>query len=93
MCDSDGVLIALFDVSILLNGELPMTCPYCNRPMIPGFIQARSEIYFTQSPHKLLFAAKGNDVVLTKHNNMAPTAVAWHCPTCKKVVVEYGEKA
>ena len=68
-----------------------MTCPYCNKPMIPGFIQARSEVYFTQSRHKLLFAAKGNDVVLTHHNNTAPTAVAWHCPTCKKVVVEYGD--
>ena len=41
-------VIALFDVSILMKGELPVNCPYCNRPMIPGFIQARSEVYFTQ---------------------------------------------
>ena len=85
-------VIALVENLFLLKGKLPMNCPYCNHPMLPGFIPARSEVYFTQSPHKLLFAAKGNDVVLTKKNNTSPTAVAWHCPTCKKVVVEYGDQ-
>ena len=70
----------------------PMNCPYCNRPMVSGFVQARGEVYFTQSPHKLLFAAKGNDVVLTKKNNTSPTAVAWHCENCKRVIVEYGDQ-
>jgi hypothetical protein len=39
-----------------------MTCPFCNNPMTPGFVQARGEVYFTEKPHKLMFAAKGNDI-------------------------------
>ena len=69
-----------------------MTCPTCNNPMTPGFVQARAEVYFTEKPHKLFFAAKGNDVVLTQHNNTAPTCTAWHCPICRKVVIEYGDR-
>ena len=57
--------------------------------MIPGFVQARGEVYFTEKPHKLLFDAKGTDIVLTRHNNTAPTCSAWHCPICKKVVIEH----
>ena len=57
--------------------------------MIPGFVQARGEVFFTEKPHKLLFDAKGADIVLTRHNNTAPTCTAWHCPICKKVVIEY----
>lgn len=58
--------------------------------MISGVVQARSEVYFTEKPHKMLFSAKGNDVVLTKNNMTAPTCTAYHCPACKKVLVEYG---
>ena len=60
--------------------------------MTPGFVQARAEVYFTEKPHKLMFAAKGNDIVLTQHKNTAPTCTAWHCPACRKVVVEYGDR-
>ena len=67
-----------------------MNCPYCNRPMVSGYIQARGEVYFTEKPHKMLFAAKGNDVVLTQHNSTAPTSAAYLCPVCRKVVIEYG---
>ena len=68
-----------------------MACPTCNSPMISGFVQARGEVYFTEKPHKLMFAAKGNDVVLTHHNNTAPTCAAWHCATCRKIVIAYEE--
>ena len=67
-----------------------MNCPYCNRLMVSGYIQARGEVYFTEEPHKMLFAAKGNDDVLTQHNSTAPTSEVWHCPACRKVVIEYG---
>ena len=66
-----------------------MTCPYCGRQMTEGFIQARGEVYFTEAPHKLLFGASGKDVVLTRHNRTAPTCAAWHCPACKKVLIDY----
>ena len=69
-----------------------MTCPTCNNPMTPGYVQARGEVFFTEKPHKLMFAAKGNDIVLTQHNNTAPTCTAYLCPVCRKVVVEYGDR-
>lgn len=68
-----------------------MTCPTCNTPMTPGFVQARGEVFFTEKPHKMLFSAKGNDVVLTQHNNAAPTCRAYLCPLCRKVVIGYGD--
>jgi hypothetical protein len=74
---------------IIDEGRKKMTCPYCNNPMIPGFIQARFEVYFTEKPHKMLLGAKGKDVVLTKNNMTAPTCPAYHCPACRKVIVEY----
>jgi hypothetical protein len=57
--------------------------------MITGLIQARGEVYFTEKPHKMLLGAKGKDVVLTKNNMTAPTCPAYHCPACRKVIVEY----
>ena len=32
-------VIALVENLFLLKGKLPMNCPYCNHPMIPGFVQ------------------------------------------------------
>ena len=43
-----------------------MICPYCNNPMIPGYIQARGEVYFTEEPHKFLFGHKAGEIVLTE---------------------------
>jgi hypothetical protein len=37
----------------------------------------------------MLLGAKGKDVVLTKNNMTAPTCPAYHCPACRKVIVEY----
>ena len=66
-----------------------MICPYCNNPMVPGFIQARGEVYFTTNPHKMLFGHKPSEIVLTENNNTAPTDTAYLCRECKKVIVEY----
>ena len=68
-----------------------MICPFYKKAMVSGFVQARGEVYFTENPHKMLFAARGNDVVLTQHNNTAPTCTAWHCAVCRKVVIAYQE--
>lgn len=65
-----------------------MICPYCNNPMISGFVQARGEVYFTEKPHKMLLGARGEDVAFTKNNKIAPTCMAYHCQICRKVVVE-----
>lgn len=67
-----------------------MTCPYCNNAMVFGFVQARGEIFFTEKPHRLLFSSKGAEVTLTKNNMTAPTCTAYHCPHCRKVILDYG---
>ena len=71
---------------------LRVNCPTCSDPMTPGFVQARSEVYFTEKPHKFFLAARGNDVVLTQHNNTSPTCTAYLCPVCGKVVIEYEKR-
>jgi hypothetical protein len=72
---------------IVDEGRKKMTRPYCDNLMIPGFIQARGEVYYTEKPHKMLLGAKGKDVVLTKNNMTAPTCTAYHCPVCRKVIL------
>ena len=32
-----------------------MRCPFCGKEMIPGFIQAGSEVFFTEKKHKVEF--------------------------------------
>ena len=66
-----------------------MICPYCNNPLISGYIQSGREVYFTTNPHKMLFTHKNGKVVLTEKNSTAPTATAYLCRECKKVIVEY----
>ena len=67
-----------------------MKCPYCEREMIPGFIQSGREVFFTRKIHRWLFAPDGDDVTLTRDNMTKPNCVACHCPGCKKVIVDYG---
>ena len=66
-----------------------MICPFCGRPMVTGFVQARDQIYFTEKKHKFFFAASADDVILSKKNMTCPTCLAYHCPDCKKVVIDY----
>ncbi|WP_371126179.1 PF20097 family protein [Succiniclasticum ruminis] len=66
-----------------------MNCPYCNKKMISGFVQGGREVFFTEQKHKWIFAATDKDVLLTRHNLTAPTCKAYHCPTCKKVLIDY----
>ena len=51
--------------------------------MISGFVQGGREVFFTEQKHKWIFAATDKDVLT------APTCVAYHCPTCKKVLIDY----
>lgn len=68
-----------------------MICPYCDNLLIPGYIQSGREVYFTTNPHKMLFGHKPGEIVLTEKNMTAPTATAYLCRECKKVIVEYKE--
>ncbi len=59
--------------------------------MTEGFVQAARQVFFTKERHKFFFNAQSDDVLLSTHNWTAPTAKAWNCENCMKVVVDYEE--
>ena len=67
-----------------------MKCPFCNKQMISGFVQAAREVFFTEKKHNWLFSAIDKEVLLSYNNLSSPTCVAYLCPDCKKVVIDYG---
>ena len=60
--------------------------------MLRGVVQSARQIYFTNKAHKNWFVpdATGNEeVLLSAHNWTRPTCTAFHCPDCRKVVIDY----
>lgn len=57
--------------------------------MTQGYVQSAWTIFFTEHPHKVLFAPKKGEVTLSVKNSTSPTCTAHHCPACKKVVIDY----
>ena len=73
--------------------DLTMKCPCCGNEMIKGWVQSARRILFTTTKGEGGLTVKDkNDVVLSSNNFFNPTCVAYHCGTCKKVVVDYAEK-
>lgn len=69
-----------------------MKCPFCGKEMESGVVQSARHIFFTTKAHKVRFCpdtACEKEVVLSSHNWTRPTCAAWHCPMCKKVVLDY----
>lgn len=67
-----------------------MNCPWCQNEMVEGVIQSHREVFFTTEPHKFSFISMDPDeTTITKHNWTCPTATAYHCAACKKVIVSY----
>ena len=68
-----------------------MRCPYCKNEIEYGFVQSNKEIIYTNSEKNspLVWARKG-DVRLTPGFWGPATCSAWHCPGCRKVIIEYG---
>ena len=71
-----------------------MNCPYCGNEMTRGWVQSARRVLFTTRINEsgFDFKAKG-DVVLTVNNFVNPNCIAYHCGACKKVVIDYAEKA
>lgn len=72
-----------------------MKCPYCSAEMVSGFMQNVKPISWT--PHKIRlfthsnFTEKGA-VVLSEGGGLdAPCIVAYNCPSCRKIIIEYGQ--
>lgn len=73
-----------------------MRCPYCNEEMICGAVQSQREIFFTTRADRtwLISAlAKKDEIVLSSHNWSKPTCIAYHCPVCRKVIIDYSVKS
>ena len=70
-----------------------MNCPYCGNETTKGWIRSARRVRFTviNNESGFDFKAKG-DVVLTSNNFINPACIAYHCATCKKVVIDYAEK-
>ncbi len=73
-----------------------MKCPYCNEEMMSGYIQCRDGVYW--SDKKRMVAAippiRGNAVDLRtiSDGSYKSYTVAYNCPKCKKIVIDYAEK-
>ena len=71
-----------------------MNCPYCGNEMTRGWIQSAGRVIFTTTKKEGGFVFKNkSDVVLTTNNFIVPVCIAYLCGTCKKVVIDYAEKA
>lgn len=65
-----------------------MKCPYCNAEMEKGKIQSNaSTLFFAVKEHSFLKLAGEGEVQLARGLNSC--VVAYHCPGCKKIVVDY----
>ena len=72
-----------------------MKCPYCDNEMQKGYIQCRDGVYWTpikQWVSALSSMAKGAIAIGTDDKLMPKSsAEAYHCETCKKVIIDYSE--
>ena len=70
-----------------------MNCPHCGKEMAEGFVQSAREIFFTTDPHWAFFIPNApGEISLSSHNLTRPTCIAYHCKSCKKVIIDYGQK-
>ena len=69
-----------------------MRCPYCSKEMISGSVQSQREIFFTTNADRnwlIPSIVKKEEVILSSHNWSKPTCRAYHCPICKKFIIDY----
>ena len=67
-----------------------MKCPWCEREMTDGFINSSRKVVFSQKPNDDFFFLAGRESInLTQHNWTRPSAKAYYCENCKKVIVDY----
>lgn len=69
-----------------------MKCPFCGKEMINGAVKSAREIIFTKNTEKKLFKttiARDEEFSLSSNNLGRPTCVAYHCPECRKVIIDY----
>lgn len=69
-----------------------MKCPYCNAEMERGYVQSRSEIFWSRKIRKLLSSPKEEegDAAITDPLNLLYTANenSYLCRNCNKVIID-----
>ena len=67
-----------------------MKCPWCKIEMVDGFINSARKVVFSEKPNDDFFFLAGRECInLTQHNWTRPSAKAYHCENCKKLIVDY----
>lgn len=73
--------------------EDKMKCPYCNQEMLSGFMQNSKPISWTPKKLKLFthynFTNAGAVVLSDSEGLAAPCVIAYNCPVCKKIIIDY----
>lgn len=72
-----------------------MLCPYCQKEMLPGYIQCRDGLTWT--PRRQLVAALscfGRDAVPLSNDaaDNTKTVHAHRCADCQKVIIDYSNQ-
>lgn len=68
-----------------------MKCPYCGEKMIRGSLMSSRDITFAiDNPNGNLFRIKKrDDLELSKGSEGIPHCEAYHCRSCKKIMIDY----
>ena len=72
-----------------------MKCPYCNNEMIKGLIHSPQELNWIKGEKRKFFTRAflhKDSIVLSELSMMKGSAcVAYNCPNCKKIVIDYAD--
>ena len=67
----------------------PMTCPWCGKEMEGGYLfTGRDAIHFRRKRPGLLTVRGTGDLRLDNEGGFPTYKTAWHCPDCRKLVVD-----
>lgn len=68
-----------------------MKCPCCGKDMEKGFVQSTRRLFFNIKEFKHFWEDidQKDSILLSSNNWTNPTAIAYNCQDCKKVVIDY----
>ena len=70
-----------------------MDCPYCHAQMVKGLIQSPQELNWIKGEKRKLFGRAflhEGSIVLSELSIMRGSAcVAYNCPACQKIIIDY----
>ena len=67
-----------------------MNCPYCNKEMKKGVVEAKSRPLWTTRNKALIF--KRSDEIALRNHDSTEFSAAYYCEDCNKIIVDLNEK-